>query len=44
LVGEAVSDGLLRLDDQRLVPTELGCAFVDDLVGRFLPEDGGART
>ncbi len=36
IVAAAVDDGLLRLDDQRLEPTELGRAFGDDLVTRFL--------
>lgn len=38
-VTAALGDGLLRLNGERLSPTTLGRAFVDDLVGRFLPDD-----
>lgn len=41
-VTAAIGDGLLRLDGERLEPTGLGRAFLDDLVERFLPDD--ART
>lgn len=36
LVATAIADGLLRLDGEQLTPTELGWAFVDTLVGRFM--------
>jgi oxygen-independent coproporphyrinogen-3 oxidase len=44
LVADAISDGLLRMNGRRLEPTELGRAFVDDLVGRFLPEIRGSEA
>jgi oxygen-independent coproporphyrinogen-3 oxidase len=39
MVTVAICDGLLRLDGERVEPTALGRAFLDDLVGRFLPGD-----
>jgi len=36
LVAAAIDDGLLRADAEHLEPTELGRAFADELVGRFL--------
>ena len=44
LVSMAVSDGLLCLDGAQVAPTELGRAFVDELVARFLPESRGPAT
>jgi oxygen-independent coproporphyrinogen-3 oxidase len=41
LVSQAVSEGLLCLDGAHLAPTELGRAFVDELVARFLPDSLG---
>ena len=43
LVVAAVRDGLLQLSAGRVVPTELGCAFADDLVARFLADDPAAE-
>ncbi len=34
----AAAAGLLALEGERVGPTDLGRAFTDDLVGRFLPE------
>ena len=44
LVAAAVADGLLREDADRIVPTELGCAFADDLVVRFLVDKPGKSS
>jgi len=44
LVADAMSDGLLRMNGRRVEPTELGRAFVDDLVARFLPQSKGAEA
>lgn len=44
LVSKAVGDGLLCLDGAHLAPTELGRAFVDELVARFLPESPGPEV
>jgi oxygen-independent coproporphyrinogen-3 oxidase len=41
VLATAVQDGLLRVGDDRVEPTELGRAFVDELVTRFLGGDGG---
>jgi len=38
LIAAAVADGLVREDAGRIVPTELGRAFTDDLVARFLAD------
>ena len=34
------ADGLLERSAERIVATDLGQRFLDDLVGRFLPGDG----
>ena len=39
LVAAALADGLLAVTADRILPTELGRAFTDDLVMRFLVED-----
>lgn len=37
-LNKAVDHGLLHADDQRLIPTELGQRFLDDLIALFLQE------
>ena len=40
LLEEAAADGLLRLDDGRVRHTERGWRFLDNLIERFLAEEG----
>ncbi|WP_295456557.1 radical SAM family heme chaperone HemW [uncultured Thiodictyon sp.] len=44
LVAAAVRDGLLQVSAGHVVPTELGAAFGDNLVARFLADDPTPQT
>jgi oxygen-independent coproporphyrinogen-3 oxidase len=43
-LAQAEARGLLERDHARIRPTALGCRYLNDLLGLFLPEPEGEKT